>query len=100
MEVRGDWAWHKKLWRFYNTSWNAVQVCHLCPAKTRSNNPLELYWNYVDNCWQDNEFNLEQFIGERMPPTNMCFSIGISMFFFHVSIIYFLVPCNMCMRMS
>ena len=28
-EIRGDWAWHKKLWRFAKqTSWSGIRVCH------------------------------------------------------------------------
>lgn len=33
-ELRGDWSWHKKIWRFSNnTHWNGQNVCHLCNAK-------------------------------------------------------------------
>ena len=41
-EVRGDWAWHVKLWKL-QTWWNrGSHICHACLA-TRSGS----------GCWQD-----------------------------------------------
>lgn len=42
-ELRGDWEWHKMLWRFPQCSWKANTVCYRCPALATSDNPKLLY---------------------------------------------------------
>ena len=69
-EYRGDWGWHKKLWRFWRTQWNAENVCHLCSAKGISDNAREVYWNIENNNHQ--QFDLTSFIANRMPPRDIC----------------------------
>ena len=65
-ELRGDWSFHKKLWRFsQNTHWNGENVCHLCPAKGISTIWSELYWNFENPVFSD--FSLVQFVVERVP---------------------------------
>ena len=76
-EIRGDWAWHKKVWRFKRCSWAAINMCHQCPAKSSSTNSADLYWMFESNSWDDHHFTTEQFIAERMPETGICFSIAM-----------------------
>ena len=65
-ELRGDWSFHKKVWRFgNNTHWNGENTCHLCNAKGISNSWAELYWNIDSN--NHMTFTLAQFLAERMP---------------------------------
>lgn len=71
-EVRGDWSWHKKLWRFYQTSWNGIKVCHWCLAKSKSLDRRELYWSFDEHSWSGGCFDLEEFVAERMPPLQLC----------------------------
>ena len=71
-EIRGDWQWHKKVWRFERCSWIAVNMCHQCPAKSVSNNPRDLYWMFDDNSWEDCPFTTDQFIAERIPSRGIC----------------------------
>ena len=65
-ELRGDWSFHKKLWKFaQNTHWNGENVCHLCPAKGISTSWSQLYWNLETPDFTD--FSLVQFVAERIP---------------------------------
>jgi len=75
-EIRGDWSWHKKIFRFERTSWTGIQVCHHCRAVSQSQDSSALYWNFHSNNWDDKPFTFEEFINERMPAHDMCFSIG------------------------
>ena len=71
-EVRGDWSWHKKVWRFEKTSWTGVRVCHWCPAKSKGAWP-ELYWNLTEqSCWHNGNFTLGEFIEQRLPSMGIC----------------------------
>lgn len=75
-EVRGDWSWHKKIFRFANRcAWNGLRVCHHCPALSQSQNPQDLYWSFNNNTWDDNHFSFDQWINERMPASGMCFPV-------------------------
>lgn len=76
-EIRGDWAWHKKVWRFKRCSWAAINICHQCPAMASSTNPADLYWMFESNSWDDHHFTTEQFITERIPESGICFSIAM-----------------------
>ena len=65
-ELRGDWSFHKKIWRFSGkTHWNGEHVCHLCTAKGISDNVQELYFNIENNTHV--EFTLPQFLARRVP---------------------------------
>eukprot|EP00435_Cladocopium_sp_Y103_P028115 s1292_g7.t1 len=65
-ELRGDWSFHKKIWRFgNNTHWNGENVCHLCTAKGISNEWSDLYWNIESN--NHHTFTLTEFLAERLP---------------------------------
>ncbi|CAL1144977.1 unnamed protein product, partial [Cladocopium goreaui] len=79
-EIRGDWAWHKKVWRFKRCSWAAINMCHQCPAKSSSTNSADLYWMFESNSWDDHHFTTEQFIAERMPETGICPLLGVTNF--------------------
>lgn len=79
-EIRGDWQWHKKVWRFEKCSWIAVNMCHQCPAKSVSNNPRDLYWMFDDNSWEDCPFTTDQFIAERIPSRGICPLLGLKSF--------------------
>ena len=74
-EIRGDWSWHKKIFRFERTSWNGIQMCHHCPAVSQSRDNTALYWNYDNGSWNSHPFTLEEFINERMPAHDMCILI-------------------------
>ena len=75
-EIRGDWSWHKKVFRFEKTSWNGIQMCHHCPAVSQSQDSTALYWNFDNGSWNSHPFTLEEFINERMPHYDMCILIG------------------------
>ena len=67
-EIRGDWSWHKKVWRFHRTFWTGVQICHHCRALS-AGDWGNIYWNLNDdNNWQNSEFDLDEFCQERLPP--------------------------------
>ena len=74
-EIRGDWSWHKKIFRFERTSWNGIQMCHHCRAVSQSPDSSDLYWNFHSNNWDDRPFTLEKFINERTPAKDMCYLI-------------------------
>lgn len=43
-ELKGDWLWHKTVFRFWS-SWSRLShACFRCNAKARSNDPLQLYY--------------------------------------------------------
>lgn len=69
-EIRGDWSWLKKIFRWERTSWNSISVCHMCNAKSSSADPKDLYWNYHDNNW-DTSFTLQEYLAHRMPPSGI-----------------------------
>lgn len=70
-ELRGDWSFHKKIWRFAEkTHWNGVHVCHLCNVKGISDVWEELYFNLETNTHED--FSLPQFIARRVTPHRVC----------------------------
>ena len=73
VEIRGDWQWHKRTFRFHQCSWNGKKVCYWCGAMSQSDDPGDLYWNFETSTWDGHNFNLEQFLAERIPPTGVCF---------------------------
>ena len=82
-EIRGDWAWLKKIFRFYHCSWNGVMMCHFCGALSQSSDWSKLYWNFTSNTWQQSKFDLVQFLSQRMPPSGICtWSKWVRFFFF------------------
>lgn len=71
-EIRGDWAWHKAIFRF-NSSWKAgsnFPVCFQCRAYGKGT-PHELYYNIEENspCWQTEYGHVAEFIAEQCPRT-------------------------------
>lgn len=42
-ELRGDWEFHKQIWRFKDCSWKAITPCYRCPALSTSDNARMLY---------------------------------------------------------
>ena len=71
-EIRGDWQWHKKVWNFWNTSWNALNVCHLCGTRAVAEDPGDLYWTLRNNTWYDNELDVQEFMDQKVPPKGIC----------------------------
>lgn len=69
-EVRGDWSWLKKIFRWERTSWNSIQVCHMCRAKSASANPRDLYWSYHHNDW-NSPLTFQEYLDERMPSSGI-----------------------------
>lgn len=79
-EIRGDWSWHKKVWRFHRTFWTGVQICHHCRALS-AGDWGDIYWNLNDdNNWQNSEFDLDEFCQERLPPHGICPLLGLHNF--------------------
>ena len=64
VELRGDWAWHKKIWQF-QCHWNGQNVCHQCTAKGLGASWEDLYWNIDSN--NHTEFSLTGFLAHRIP---------------------------------
>lgn len=94
VEIRGDWSWHKKVFRFSKgCSWNGLNVCHHCPAKSASDNPAELYWSLDQNVWEANTFTLDEFINERMPARHMCSWFDINFIIIFIVSIWFILLC-------
>ena len=73
-EIRGDWSWHKKVWRFAKqTSWSGIRVCHWCRALAKGE-WQDLYWNISESSsWGQNTFSLDEFVEERVPSNGICF---------------------------
>lgn len=66
VELRGDWSYQKKLWRFANrTRWSGENVCHLCNAKGISQSWEDVYWNVESASHTD--FSLIEFLNNRIP---------------------------------
>lgn len=71
VEVRGDWLFHRQLWRF-KASWTAKQVCFKCPAE--SHGPLaNRYYNVSEDAfWVSHQYTLEEFLEQQLPPRRYC----------------------------
>ena len=87
-ELRGDWLFHKMVWKF-TSAWNTVHNrCYLCNATSRSNDVKQLFWT-VDGEWR--WYNRISFIntqlGHRQRP---CSSAG-KLLLFPISFV-FLAP--------
>lgn len=73
-ELRGDWEWHRDIWRF-TASWQSQQVCFRCPAVTNGmGDPSYVYYNNDahTSCWLQEEFTLPQFIARRLKERQLC----------------------------
>lgn len=70
-EIRGDWAWHKKVFRFWKCSWTGIKICHWCRALSSSSDPADLYWKFEGGSWNGNNFSAGEFLEERIPPTGI-----------------------------
>ena len=71
-EIRGDWSWHKKIWRFPKVSWNGISICYHCRAKSKGH-WCDLYWNLTEgSSWDNNDFSLGEFLEERLPSRGIC----------------------------
>lgn len=69
-ELRGDWEWHRDVWR-PSASWISNVVCFKCPAMARGDEKY-LYYNYGATCqWLQEEFGLAQFIARRLRDNNL-----------------------------
>ena len=70
-ELRGDWEWHRDVWRVTAT-WKSIKTCFKCPALSKGPSGY-LYHNIEDNCqWKLEEFSLEQFIARRLKDRHLC----------------------------
>ena len=74
-EIRGDWQWHKRTFRFHNCSWNGIKICYWCRALSQSDDPTDLYWSFDSGNWNDKLFTRGEFLAERMPPSGVCFLV-------------------------
>ena len=70
-EIRGDWAWHRKLLQF-KPSWNSLDVCHECRAK--SNGPwCARYYNFTGTAdWESRPYTPAEFISRILPERDLC----------------------------
>ena len=66
-EVRGDWSWHKKVFRFRETSWNGIKICHWCQALS-AGEWSNLYWNLGPSSnWVNQLFDFDEWCEQRLP---------------------------------
>ena len=68
-ELKGDWAWYKRLFSF-RSSWKGgsrVPVCFACRAG--SGDPFPVYYKVDENsaCWET-EYTLVDWLAEQCPP--------------------------------
>lgn len=71
-EIRGDWSWMKKIFRF-RASWQGNYTCHQCAAK--SVGPYtERYYNFESASWDVNPggYELAEFLNTEMPSVGIC----------------------------
>ena len=71
-EIRGDWSWMKKIFRF-RASWQGNYTCHQCAAK--SIGPYaERYYNFESATWDVNPggYELAEFLITDMPNVGIC----------------------------
>ena len=64
-EIRGDWSWHKKIFRFPKVSWNGRSMCHMCPAKSVGAWE-DRYYNF-EGAWNEQMYSLTGFLAHRTP---------------------------------
>lgn len=69
-ELRGDWLFHKSTWHFSSSWLSAKNICYLCDAKGRDQDPNKLFWKVDGNNWHF--YNRLEFItcqlGQRARP--------------------------------
>lgn len=73
-EVRGDWAWHKKLFQMVQ-SWNGKETCHQCCAKSVDEWSAR-YYNFEGADWEHSHYNPAEFIARCLPERNICHSLA------------------------
>lgn len=96
-EIRGDWEFHKLIWKF-KCSWNSTQVCFKCGALAKNlGDPGMLYWNLDENSsWSQNEFTTHDFINQRLHSTNVCNSLMSSKGYkYNIILCFFSTPSAM-----
>ena len=64
-EIRGDWAWHKKVFKFDGCHWTGDRVCPFCDATAISGGWESKYRNIESN--QHSDFDLVGFLANRIP---------------------------------
>ena len=71
-ELRGDWEWHRDVWR-PTASWNSKgPVCPLCPA-LREGPPEYCYYNAGEgSSWIRECFSTPQFVARRLKDKQLC----------------------------
>lgn len=71
VECRGDWEWHKKVFRT-KAAWQGHEVCYRCPAMA-TGDPTGLYFNFSENSsWSGKAFGTDDFIAQMLPERNLC----------------------------
>lgn len=72
-ELRGDWEWHRDIWRF-TASWQGQDVCFKCPAVTRGDgdDSYVYYNNGLTSRWLQEEFSLNAFVACRLKDHHLC----------------------------
>lgn len=69
-EIRGDWAWQKKIFRFEKCHWSGDSVCPFCDVKQLSGPWEKKFWNIETNTAVI--FDLVGFMAHRMPSRRVC----------------------------
>lgn len=71
VECRGDWEWHKKVFRT-KAAWQGHEVCYRCPAMAIGD-PAGLYFNFtLNSSWYHSDFDTDTFITKMLPDRNLC----------------------------
>ena len=78
-ELRGDWSWQKKIFRFKGASWvwTSKNTCHQCSAQTTGGFE-HAYYNVETGSWRGHDFTLPEFLTQRMPDQGLCRLIEFS----------------------
>ena len=71
-ELKGDWLWHKQIWRFWSSWARADNVCFRCSAKGRSANPGELFYcmDAETRAWE--EYDVLGFLTHQIQQRDPC----------------------------
>ena len=71
-EIRGDWSWMRKIFRF-RASWQGNYTCHQCAAKSIGSYE-DRYYNFESASWDVNPggYDLAEFLNTEMPSVGIC----------------------------
>ena len=70
-ELRGDWEWFCLVWRFH-ASWQALNTCFLCPARSKGDSSLLYHYVEDDSSCIHREFTFHEFVSQRLKDRHLC----------------------------